>query len=166
MEEIWCPIAGYPMYIVSNFGNIYSNKTDKVLKPSKDKWGYLHINLYNHGVKNHTVHRLVATFLGEGEVDHIDRDKTNNHVSNLRLCSRSENQRNCAKFKNCSSRFRGVNFQKSKNKWMTRCCLNGKSKYIGLFETEEEAGRAYDTFCKENNLSTAVLNFKNNIIYE
>jgi len=157
MEE-WIKIPDYPNYSVSNYGNIKSDRFNRILKPCKQKNGYLRVCLCSNEVKPHLIHRLVAiTFLGDGIVDHIDRDKTNNHISNLRLCSHSENLRNRSKFKNCSSRFKGVCFDV--NKWRADCSIHGKRKYLGHYNTEEEAGRAYDTFCKENNLSTAVLNF-------
>ena len=71
MNEIWKDIEGYEgLYQVSNFGNVKSlnykrSGREKILKPSKDNDGYLHVNLCkNNNQKGFTIHRLVAkTFI-------------------------------------------------------------------------------------------------------
>ncbi len=92
------------------------------------------------------------------EIDHIDRDKTNNHISNLRFTTRSENNRNKSKYQNTSSKYKGVYFHKCSQKWTAQCAINGKIYHIGVFETEVEGARAYNEFCVKHNLTTAVLN--------
>lgn len=96
--EIWKEIEGYEgLYEVSNLGNVKSLISGKILKPKKDKDGYLYVGLYQQGKqKAHKVHRLVAqTFLNTQntytEVNHKDEDKTNNIVDNLEWCTRSYN---------------------------------------------------------------------------
>lgn len=161
--EVWCPISGFPNYIVSNYGNIYSQKTNNLLSSVITPRGYLQVDLSKNNVRTHySIHRLVALhFLPTtgDEVDHIDRDKLNNNISNLRWCSRSENMRNKRKKVNCSSQYKGVSFDKSRSKWSCEAHINNKKTFLGRFDTEEEAGRAYDDFCRSNNLSTALNNF-------
>ena len=93
-------------YEICSNGDVYSTKkgTRKKLKPRESSCGYLTLLLYNQGVpKEYTVHQLVAsTFLGERPkgyvVDHIDRNRYNNHASNLRYISRSENVKNSRRY--------------------------------------------------------------------
>lgn len=101
--EIWKDIPNYEgLYQVSNWGQVKSlsyNKTgkEKIMKPSKDKNGYLHVNLYKDGKrKSFLVHRLVAmTFIPNLEnlpiINHKDEDKQNNHVDNLEFCTHEYN---------------------------------------------------------------------------
>lgn len=85
-------------YSVDVNGNITNVRTKRVLQPSKIGAGYLSVRL--EGGQSHYVHRLVARcFLPaptcpKCEVDHIDRNKENNHASNLRWVSKQENLRN------------------------------------------------------------------------
>lgn len=94
-------------YAIDEYGNIFNIKRQKIVKPHKDKDGYLHLMLCvneqlptgNHKRKDFRVAGLVAkTYLGEPPesmidptVDHEDGDITNNHYSNLRWMERSEN---------------------------------------------------------------------------
>ena len=77
-------------------------------------------------------------------VDHIDGDRKNNNLSNLRWATAEENQRNRLKQKNTSSIYKGVTYSKKNKKWEARIRINGKNKFIGYFKNEEDAGRAYD----------------------
>lgn len=105
LEEEWKDIENYPNYQVSNIGRVKSKerytkqrnginlRKEKLLTPQKDHKGYLYVRLYNeNGWKYFKVHILVAkTFipnlLNEPTVDHIDRNKENNKIDNLRWTS-------------------------------------------------------------------------------
>ena len=103
MEEIYKDIKNLEgKYQVSNFGNILSlnygrTRKPKLLKPSKNKFGYLKVRLCKNGKqKNFFVHRLVTeTFIPNPdnlpEVNHKDENKENNHVENLEWCDRKYN---------------------------------------------------------------------------
>ena len=104
MEEEWRDIEGYEgLYQVSNLGRVKSLRNnhgqfrEKILKPGKNKLGYLQVNLYKEGkIKRCLVHRLVAeTFIPNvnnyTQVNHKDENKTNNCVSNLEWCNRKYN---------------------------------------------------------------------------
>lgn len=93
-------IKDYPGYSVDEEGNIYSNKMkkEKQLKSWIDSKGnYLYVSLCkNNHKENRSVHSLVAeTFIPNlnnlPEIDHLDKNKLNNQVKNLRWCTRKEN---------------------------------------------------------------------------
>lgn len=89
-------------YQVSNFGNVlalryHQGRFSRVLKPKTDKYGYLCVRLSRKGVgKCFTIHRLVMlTFKGKSNltVNHIDKNKINNKLSNLEYMSNKDNVR-------------------------------------------------------------------------
>lgn len=112
LKEEWKDIENYPNYQVSNLGRVKSKerytkqrngmnlRKEKLLTPQKDHKGYLYVRLYNeNGWRYFKVHIIVAkTFipnlLNEPTVDHIDRDKENNKIDNLRWTSYKEQENN------------------------------------------------------------------------
>lgn len=151
--ECYAPIVGYDNYAISTFGNVLNIDTQRILKPMKTVNGYLSVGLYKDGkciYKN--IHRLVAeTFLKRDdacdEVDHIDCNKANNHIINLRWASRQQNLCNRQIGKNNASGFKGVS--KGGKKWRARIAINGTHFYLGAFETKEEAAIAYNEKARE-----------------
>lgn len=95
MEE-WRQISDFPNYKVSSFGNIMNVKTNKMMKLC-NKGGYYNISLTNdNNYKTFKVHRLVAiAFIENPEekshVNHKDKNKLNNNITNLEWMTRSEN---------------------------------------------------------------------------
>lgn len=96
--EIFKDIKGYPGYQISNQGRLWSIKYQKYLSPFTNNSGYKVINIIaaNGKRKGELIHRLVALAFIDNperkpEVNHIDRDKTNNSVDNLEWVSHSEN---------------------------------------------------------------------------
>lgn len=79
----------------------------------------------------------------EGEIDHIDGDRTNNRIANLREATRSENQQNKRLYKNNTSEFKGVSWMARDKLWRARIGIGGKRKRLGDFRTIEEAADAY-----------------------
>lgn len=79
-------------------------------------------------------------------VDHINRDKTDNRLSNLRLVSKRDNNRNVWCQRNTSG-YRNVSWNKAQGKWETRTTdKNGKKVFLGLFDCKEQAAEAVQTF--------------------
>ena len=72
-------------------------------------------------------------------VDHVNNDKLNNNVENLRFASTRENGMNRQIGKNNTSGYKGITFHKNKNKWMAQIKINGKNKNLGYFEKIEDA---------------------------
>ena len=153
-EEEFKRIEGYDNYLVSNYGNVKNNKTNRIIKQNTHN-GYRRICLCKKGKqKSFFIHRLVAkAFLENPDekpmIDHIDNNPANNNVKNLRWCSQKDNLANQGKRINNKSGFKGVCFNKPLNKYQASININGKKKHLGLFETAEEASKAYDTKAKE-----------------
>lgn len=72
------------------------------------------------------------------EIDHIDQNISNNSISNLRLCTHSENLRNRRKYGK-TSKLKGVYFCKRRKKFIAQMRYNGATTYLGQFNTEQEA---------------------------
>lgn len=96
MEE-WRSIDSYPNYDVSNCGRVRNSKTGRVLKPGRHKQGYSLVWLSKAGkTKGRSVHSLVANAFipnpeNKPQVNHLDGDKSNNHIGNLEWSTGSEN---------------------------------------------------------------------------
>ena len=100
MEEVWKKIEMYDgMYEISNLGRVKSHKRKevKILKPTKDRYGYLGVRLCKNCVMSRfKLHRLVAQYFVENpnnyrEVNHKDGNKENNVFENLEWVTRSQN---------------------------------------------------------------------------
>lgn len=165
MEEEWKEVIDYPGYFISNFGNIKGIRfKDRLLKQHQNHKGYFHVGLNNeNGHKKFGVHRLVAlAFLekieGKGYVDHIDRNKQNNKLDNLRWISNAENIRNQSKRNGYSSKYKGVSFDIHRNKWCAKMKIYYSTYNLGRYNTEEEAALAYNNFIIDNAIDGAILN--------
>jgi hypothetical protein len=98
-KEIFREIDGFPDYEVSNLGRVcsFKGKYPKILKPGKNRYGYLYVILYNGGkMIGKTIHRLVAEAFvpnteNKPQVNHIDENKGNNVAENLEWVTPMEN---------------------------------------------------------------------------
>ena len=153
--EMFLLVDGYENYCVSNHGNIKNSKTNRIMKPSNHRQGYKIIVLSKYGQrKTFTVHRLVAkAFLENSDnkqkVDHIDENKANNNVKNLRWSTFQENRYNQGKYKNNKTGYKGVYFDKCANKYRAYININGKIKHLGQFPTAEDASKVYEAKAME-----------------
>lgn len=123
---------------------VWSCKRNRYLKPALNSRGYQRVQLSKDGkATNSAIHRLVAThFLNPPEhpdfnqVDHINRDKTDNRIQNLRWVSNLLNNLNKPSIK-------GYSWDSEKKKWRATIEVNGKRLHLGYFKEEEEAADAY-----------------------
>jgi len=135
-------IEGFENYQVDTYGNVYSNISEKLLQLRKDTNGYLQVNLCKNGKKfTKNIHRLVAlNFIPNPtnlpQVDHIDGNPANNHLTNLRFCSNKQNQLNTKISKRNTSGIKGI--CRNRNGWQVSWQENGKQKHK-WFKTKEEA---------------------------
>jgi len=120
MEE-WKSVADFPAYSISTFGNVRTtHKNRDALLVLKDRGEYKVVRLCNKGVeKIYHVHRLVAeAFIpfveGKIYIDHINRNKHDNNVSNLRWVTKSENGINRER-RICDTGERYIHFRKRSN---------------------------------------------------
>lgn len=162
VKKQWKIIEEFEDYKVSNFGDIYSIRSGKLLKLLLNPSGYLIVVLCKEGkCTSKTVHRLVAkAFIPNLDnlpiVDHINKDKKDNKISNLRWSSVSTNRRNSSDCSTAVSKFNCV--YRNKNSWMVVIRINNISKYIGNFKTEIDAAKAFNQFCIKNNLDRELNN--------
>ena len=92
-------------------------------------------------------------------VDHADGNKANNCRFNLRVCTRQENQGNMQKQHGAYSRFKGVSYSKRRGKLFAQCDFGGNHRWLGFFDDEVEAARAYDRAAVEECGEFARVNF-------
>ena len=147
----WKWIEDYEdLYKIYPDGNVesYYSKTPRMLKPRIDAYGYKYVRLYKNGERKlHKIHRLLAKHFIENPnpidflvVDHIDRNKLNNNLENLRWATISIN---CRNKKSTGKYMRGVSKTANGKRFKVQIRINGKSKYLGTFDTELEANEVY-----------------------
>lgn len=107
--------------------------------------GYVKIN-YNK--RPMLAHRLAWLFAcgedpGPMQIDHINCDRADNRICNLRLATNANNMQNTRKRGGTTSQYKGVSWQEAKGKWRADIRANGKQMYLGLFKDEHEAYLAY-----------------------
>jgi hypothetical protein len=143
MQEEYRKIKGYESYSVSNFGNVRNEKTCLILKQ------HLHNGYYRVGVqgKKHFIHRLIAEYFipnpnNKPYVDHIDNNRSNNRIDNLRWVTTSENNYNMSIKKTNKSGVKGVYWEKKRNKWRADIKKNGVHFTIGRYVNKEDAIKA------------------------
>jgi hypothetical protein len=106
--------------------------------------GYVNISIDG---PTYRAHRIVfALHYGRwpiGEIDHLNRIKSDNRIENLAECTRAENGQNRGMLSSNTSGYRGVSWDKHHRKWRAAISRNGKSRIIGNFDSAQEAGEAY-----------------------
>lgn len=97
--------------------------------------GYITFSIGN---KRHLAHRLAWLYthgyMPENEIDHKNREKTDNRIVNLREVSRQCNARNIGASVLNKSGVKGVVWYDRKNKWIVSICSNGKNKHLGYYK--------------------------------
>ena len=110
-----------------------------------DSHGYLAIRIDK---KLYLAHRLAWFYVNcewPSILDHKDRDRRNNRITNLRLATHSENKANRSAPSNNSSGIKGVSFNKQMRKWQASICKQYKQNHLGFFSSKEGAAEAYRT---------------------
>ena len=137
-------IIGYEDYLIYDDARVYSKKSNIFMKPATFRHGYKLIGLSKNGKQKFClIHRLVALHYipnpeNKLEVDHISRDPSNNHVSNLRWSTHSENCQNKGMPNTNTSGVKNVYYHKQRDKWVYTKTIN-KIKHQKYFNTFDEA---------------------------
>ena len=110
---------------------------------NKHHSGYKNLYISVNGKGKSIASHRMAWFITYGEmpniIDHIDMDKSNNKLSNLRECNHSQNNMNRINQKNNTSSRKGVHWHKRNKCWMAVIKINGKQSYLGSTKSFEEA---------------------------
>lgn len=119
--------------------------------PERPPLGFLNrggYRVWRHNGTLHQVHRVIWLFVHgrwpEGQIDHINGDKRDNRIANLRLATAQQNRANVSAQTNGTSGFKGVSWCKGDQRWHARIMADGKRYFLGGYITAEEAARAYD----------------------
>ena len=135
-------IEGYENYLIYRDGKVQNKKTKRYLKPWNT--GYLYVNLWKDGNhKKYLIHRLVAEHYipnpdNKPCVDHINRDKKDNRVENLRWATHCENSQNLGVYKNNTSGIKNISHCKGKDLYEYKKVIRGL-KHRKWFKTLQEA---------------------------
>jgi hypothetical protein len=133
----------------------------KVVQHSRIKVGTIAGNYDSSGYrqvqfkgKKYMVHRIIWEMLKNKipdnyTIDHINLNKSDNHIENLRLATHAENCRNRKLRSDSTSQFKGVSWNKKANKYQSSITLDGTQNHLGYFNTPEEASQAYQKAAKK-----------------
>lgn len=123
---------------------------------SKYKWcidgrGYPQRRINGKGVTLHQfIWNLLGVKLNKGQMtDHINMDKLDNRLKNLRIVSSRENIINRPINSNNTSGYKGVTKYRYSGGWIAQITVNRESKYLGVFKTKEEAAKIYNKNAKK-----------------
>lgn len=104
---------------------------------------------FSHRGRKHYLHRLIWLYhhgTVPGMIDHVNGDRRDNRIENLRACSNAQNQYNSVRKTNNRSGFKGVAFYRAKpttKPWRARIVRSGRQISLGYYATAEEAAEAY-----------------------
>jgi hypothetical protein len=136
--------------VVTRF--VKSSNSHKEAGAVNDK-GYRQIGVTLSGIKRDLLAHRLAWFITHGElpnvIDHVDGDRLNNAIKNLRSGTQQENTFNTEKRTNNTSGYKGVSWSKSSEKWHSQIKYNGKSIHLGFFNCPKEASMVYETKSRE-----------------
>jgi hypothetical protein len=137
---MWKLIDNYN-YSINEIGEVRNNKSGRILRAAPDGDGYMRVALCKGGKQNTLkIHRLLGIYFLNcplhKQIDHIDGDRKNNALSNLRVVTCQHNQWNRKDAK-------GYTWNSQVNKWQAQICVNRKSQNLGYYAIEEDARAAY-----------------------
>jgi len=92
-------------------------------------------------------------------IDHLNHDGLDNRRANLRLATPLQNKWNTRHRRKGRSKYTGVTWVKTTKKWRADICIDKKVKYLGCYDSEKQAAKAYDKTAKKHRGEYAVLNF-------
>lgn len=132
-------------YLINRFNRGNAHRAGEIAG-SLSAWdGYVKVKLLGRRFQAHRViWEMVNGQIQDGmEIDHINGLRADNRLSNLRLVTRSGNQRNKSLQRNNTSGYMGVYLNKKSGRYIAQIGINGLSTYIGSFNTAEQAHQAH-----------------------
>ena len=153
-------INDYPDYFISNQGRVYSSKTKRMIGNTNPKTGY-RMATFSKGRKTSTqyIHHLVMEYFGtrkpqiDFEIDHIDKNKANNDLSNLRWVSHQENLAN----RNEYTKDRKKRLCKKDVEEFNRWYIHNRTSLMNL--SNEKIAKKFD---EEKNIKIHPITIRNN----
>jgi hypothetical protein len=104
------------------------------------------------------MHRLIFNPSKKESIDHINGNKLDNRKINLRICIAKENGKNLNLKRTNKSGYKGVSWDKEKNKWLSKITSDLKQIFLGYFDSKDEAAKAYNQAANKYHKKFAKLN--------
>lgn len=110
------------------------------------------------------MHRLILGLENGDKIktDHKNHNGLDNQIDNIRKCTNQQNLYNMNSNKNSRSIYKGIYWHKQNHNWCAHIKVDGKSKHIGCYDSEEEAAKAYDDAARKYYGDFANFNFTEN----
>jgi hypothetical protein len=124
--------------------SVWNARYSGTIAGSITKNGYRSFSLLDGAIYCHRAAWLyVYGWLPDIDIDHVNGNKDDNRISNLRIATRSENIANSKRHIDSASGHKGVSLHKRSGKWRADICLLGRQKFLGCYDTREEAAQRY-----------------------
>ena len=152
-DDVWTLVEPHDYYLLNNF-NWYLGGN------GKEFYAFRNVKIAPGKTKMVSMHRQIMGFPEGLLVDHRNNNTLDNHRENLRPATHAQNAYNRPKIRTkTSSIYIGVYFEKRTGKWTAKIRVNVKRLWLGRFDTEIEAARAYDLAAIKYHGEFARLNF-------
>lgn len=113
--------------------------------------GYVRVGINK---RMYAAHRLawlhVHGLWPHDQIDHINGDRGDNRIANLRIATGSQNCRNTTCHRDNRSGVKGVTFEKRRRKWKAQILVSGRHRNLGCFDRIEDAASAYRAAAREH----------------
>ena len=142
-------------------GIFYNRASREIGSYSNRKYGRINIGTVQVSLSRLAIKIMTGKWPSD-QVDHINGNTKDNRWENLRVCSRSQNQRNKPAYCNSKTRYKGVYSARYKQReyFLASIQCDGKRIFLGSFKTPELAAIAYDDSARIYHKEFANLNFK------